>query len=52
MGVRPEFFNAVAGADAMQIFAIIVDLYGRKMADEIAAEVARGSRPVVNWPRF
>lgn len=50
MGVRPELFYKVAEAHAMQIFAIIVDLYGRKMADEIAAEVVRGSRPVVNWP--
>lgn len=53
MTVPADKFYKVQNADAMSIFAIIVDRYVRKMADDIATEVASGaSRPVVQWPTF
>jgi len=51
--VRPERFNELMGTPAHDIFAVIVDRYGTKLADEIAAEILKKEpRPVVNWPRF
>lgn len=53
MSVPARDFGKVADASAMQIFAIIVDLYGRKIADEIARELVSGKpTPIVVWPTF
>ncbi|WP_164848436.1 hypothetical protein [Sinorhizobium meliloti] len=53
MGVKAEDFHKVVDAPALKIMAIIVDRYGRKMADDIASELVKGEiSPKVNWPTF
>lgn len=53
MTVRPEHFAQFTETPAMHIMAVIVDQYGRKMADDIAREVmSKKPRPVVQWPTF
>jgi len=53
MSVPAKDFAKFTETPAMTIFAIIVDLYGRKMADEIAKEVLSGKpTPIVVWPAF
>jgi hypothetical protein len=51
--VRPERFSELMDTPAHEIFAVIVDRYGTKLADEIAAEILKKQpRPQVVWPRF
>ncbi|UYE95791.1 hypothetical protein HAAEEKHM_00071 [Sinorhizobium phage AP-16-3] len=53
MGVKAEDFHKVVDAPALKIMAIIVDRYGRKIADDIANEIVKGkTAPTVAWPTF
>ncbi|WP_156407432.1 MULTISPECIES: hypothetical protein [unclassified Rhizobium] len=53
MSVRPQDYMRFTETPVMTIMAIIVDRYGRKMADDIAREVLSGkSTPIVKWPDF
>lgn len=53
MTIPADQFHKIQNADPLKIFAIIVDQYGREMADDIAAEVISGKPgPVVQWPAF
>ena len=49
MSIKPQDMGRVMTTDAATIFAIIVDQFGVRMADEIAKEVLkpRASRPTV-----
>lgn len=51
MSVRPERLYELSDKPAHQIFAVIVDLYGRRMADDIAKKLLdRDYRPQAKWP--
>ncbi|NTF69409.1 hypothetical protein [Rhizobium rhizogenes] len=45
-------FHKVVNVPAMKIFAVIADLYGRKMADDIAREAIKPGYPAVIWPQY
>ncbi len=51
MSVQPKDYMRFLSTDVEKIMAIIVDRYGRKMADDIASEVMSDKRtPTVVWP--
>ena len=53
MTIPADQFHKVQNADPLKIFAVIVDQYGRKMADDIALRVASNAPgPVVQWPSY
>lgn len=53
MSVPPDQFHKIQNADPMRIMAFLVDLYGIKVADDIAKHVASDERaPRVVYPRF
>lgn len=53
MGVPARDFMKLDGQPAMRIFAFIVDMYGRKMADELAVALLKEREtPSVVWPKF
>lgn len=53
MTVKAEDFHKIVNADPMRIMAFLVDLYGIKVADDVAKHVASNERsPIVNYPRF
>lgn len=53
MSVPAENFHKIQNADPMRIMAFIVDLYGIKVANDIAKHVASNEpAPQVKYPRF
>lgn len=53
MSVQAHNFHKIQNADPMRIMAFLVDLYGIKIAEEVAKHVAsKEPTPVVKYPRF
>ncbi|WP_176526862.1 hypothetical protein [Rhizobium subbaraonis] len=53
MSVKPQDFAKLQSADPMRIMAFLVDLYGIKIADDIAKHVVSDEpAPHVVYPRF
>jgi hypothetical protein len=53
MSVPAQDFHKIINADPMRIMAFLVDLYGIKIADEVAKRVASDEpAPTVKYPRF
>ncbi|TWB61690.1 hypothetical protein FBZ98_1011035 [Rhizobium sp. ERR 922] len=51
--VEPKKFYKVQNADPMRIMAFLIDLYGIKIADDIAKHVASDEpTPSVVYPRY
>lgn len=53
MSIPAEKYPRFTQTPIQHVMAVIVDRYGRKMADDIAREVMSGKPvPNVEWPRF
>ncbi|MBP2459600.1 hypothetical protein J3A65_000350 [Rhizobium sp. PvP014] len=50
---KPEQLQKLMTIPANKIFAVIVAVYGEKLANELAEELLNGEDlPTVQWPRF
>ncbi|WP_164830860.1 hypothetical protein [Sinorhizobium meliloti] len=53
MSVPAQDFPKLMEAPASKIFAVLVDLYGREIADKVAKEVIKpGVGQKVDWPKW
>jgi acyl carrier protein len=53
MSVPAKDFHKVTSADPMRVIAFLIDLYGIKIADDVAKHVASNEpTPRVTYPRY